>query len=68
MLSVLKLRQKEPELHRPFRVPLYPFFPIIALLIATFSFIAMALYNETLALIYFLIIGLAFLIFKVAGK
>ncbi len=68
MISVLKLRQKEPELHRPFRVPLYPVFPIIALVIASFSFIAMALYNEILALIYLFILGLSFAIFKMVKK
>ena len=68
MISVLKLRQKEPELHRPFKVPLYPIFPIIALVIASFSFIAMAVYNELLALIYFLLLGLSFAVFKIMKK
>ncbi len=68
MISVLKLRQKEPELHRPFKVPFYPVFPIVALVIASFSFIAMAFYNERLALIYFLLLGLSYLIFKIVKK
>jgi len=68
MISILKLRQKEPELHRPFRVPLYPIFPIVALVIAIFSFVAMALYNEVLASIYFLILGLSFAVFKMVKK
>ena len=68
MISVIKLRRKEPDLHRPFRVPLYPIFPVVALLIASFSFMAMALYNELLALIYFLILGLSFAVFKVGKK
>src|SRR6478609_8845869 len=68
MISVLKLRQREPELPRPFKVPLYPLFPIIALFIASFSFIVMALYNGILASIYFLILGLSFLIFKIVKK
>jgi len=68
MISVLRLRQKEPELHRPFRVPLYPIFPIVALVIASFSFIAMAVYNQLLALIYFLLLGLSFAVFKIVKK
>jgi len=68
MISILKLRQKEPELHRPFRVPLYPIFPILALVIASFSFIAMAVYNQLLTLIYFLLLGLSFAVFKIAKK
>jgi len=68
MISVLKLRKKEPELHRPFRVPLYPVFPVVALVIASFSFAAMVVYNELLALIYFLILGLSFAAFKIVKR
>src|SRR5258706_6348108 len=68
MVSLLKLRQKEPELHRPFRVPLYPYFPITALTIAAFSFAAMTFFNQKLALIYFLLLGLSFVIFKIMKK
>ena len=68
MISVLKLRQKEPELHRPFKVPFYPVFPWVALVIASFSFFAMAYYNEQLALIYFLLLGLSYLTFKIVKK
>jgi ethanolamine permease len=65
MLSLIRLRKVEPNLPRPFRVPLYPVFPIVALLIATFSFVAMAIYNVKLVVIYFLIIGISYGIFKV---
>ena len=68
MISLLKLRKNEPQLSRPFKVPLYPFFPITALVIALFSFIAMTIYNVKLALIYFLILGLCFILFKVFKK
>ena len=64
MIALFQLRKKEPELNRPFKVPMYPFFPLIALVIATVSFIAMAIYNFRLTVIYFLIIGLSFLLFK----
>jgi len=64
MLSVLRLRKSEPNLPRPFRVPIYPIFPIVALVIASFSFVAMAIYNVQLVLIYFLIIGISYGIFK----
>jgi ethanolamine permease len=68
MISVLKLRKKEPELHRPFRIPLYPIFPIIALVIASFSFVAMAFYNEFLVLIYLSLLGLSFAVFKIVKR
>jgi ethanolamine permease len=64
MISLLRLRIKEPALARPFKVPMYPFFPIVALLIAVFSFVAMTIYNQKLALIYFMIMGICYTCFK----
>jgi ethanolamine permease len=64
MLSLIQLRKKEPHLVRPFRVPLYPIFPFVALTIASFSFVAMAIFNLKLAGLYFLIIGVSYGIFK----
>jgi ethanolamine permease len=64
MLSLVQLRKKEPHLVRPFRVPLYPIFPFVALTIASFSFVAMAIFNLKLAGLYFLIIGVSYGIFK----
>ncbi len=34
MISMLRLRKKEPALERPFRVPFYPYFPVTALILA----------------------------------
>jgi ethanolamine permease len=64
MVALLRLRKKEPGLERPFKVPAYPFFPIIALVIATASFVAMTVYNGKLALIYLLLMGACFAAFK----
>ena len=52
MIAFFALRKKEPDMKRPFKVPMYPIFPILALSIATFSLVAMTIYNPTLALIY----------------
>jgi ethanolamine permease len=68
MVSLLRLRKKEPELPRPFKVPAYPLFPWIALVIATVSLIAMTIYNLRLSIIYFLIMGLSYLAFKLFTK
>lgn len=68
MVAFLQLRKKEPHLARPFKVPLYPLFPVLALVIAAVSFIAMTIYNIKLALIYFFIIGFCFLLFKLLAK
>ena len=68
MISLIQLRKKEPDLEKPFRVPFYPFTPIIALVIAIIALIAMAIYNPTLAIIYFSIIFIAFIAFKIFYK
>src|SRR6185295_20167079 len=69
MIALLQLRKKEPNLERPFKVPMYPIFPVVALIIAVVSFAALTIYNVKLALIYFLIIGICYAAFKLfAGK
>lgn len=67
-ISLLVLRKQEPELERPFKVPLYPATPIIALVIASVAFVAMTIYNFKLAMIYFGILLLSYLWFKISGK
>ena len=64
MIALLRLRKTEPLLERPFKVPMYPFFPLIALAVALFSFVAMAIYNGKLAVIYFLLLGISYGAFK----
>jgi ethanolamine permease len=68
MISLLRLRATEPLLVRPFRVPFYPWFPVIALMIALISIIAMTLYNIKLALFYILLMGLCYGCFKLLKK
>lgn len=64
MISQLQLRKKEPELERPFKVPVYPLFPITALVIAIISFVAMTIFNFELAIIYLVIMGICYVAFK----
>ncbi|MEI9808748.1 MAG: ethanolamine permease [Bacteroidota bacterium] len=64
MIALLRLRKTEPQLERPFKVPLYPVFPLVALVIALVSFVAMTIYNKELALVYFLLLGICFGCFK----
>jgi len=68
MVAILRLRVKEPNLQRPFKVPFYPLTPILALIIATVALVAITVYNHWLALIYFGIIGFSFLIFKLTNR
>ena len=64
MIAVIVLRKKEPELQRPFRVPFYPSFPVIALVIASVALLAVIVYNLMIAAVYVVIIGLCFGIFN----
>ncbi|MBS1564393.1 MAG: ethanolamine permease [Bacteroidetes bacterium] len=63
MVAVLALRRKEPQLERPFKVPFYPAFPVIALVIASVSLVAMVTLNIKLSVIYFSILALAYIWF-----
>ena len=68
MITVIALRKKEPTMVRPFRVPFYPYFPVIALIIAFVSLVAMTTLNIKLALIYFGILALSYIWFHLAVK
>ncbi len=68
MISVIALRRKEPGMVRPFKVPFYPYFPVIALLIAFVSLIAMTTLYFKLALIYFGILALSYIWFRLTVK
>ncbi|MDP1747420.1 MAG: ethanolamine permease [Bacteroidota bacterium] len=68
MISLIALRKKEPQLERPFRVPFYPLSPILALIIAVVSLVSMTYYNFDLALIYFGLLVVSYLGFKMFYK
>lgn len=65
MISVIALRNREPGLERPFRIPFYPLFPLIALTIALVALTSVVVYNLTLCGIYVLIIAVTYGIFKI---
>jgi len=64
MIAFFALRKKQPELERPFKVPIFPLFPAVALLIASVALLAMSLYNLNLMLIYVGIIVVGYIIFN----
>ncbi|MFY0689818.1 MAG: ethanolamine permease [Cyclobacteriaceae bacterium] len=68
MISCMQLRKKFPEMERPFKVPLYPASPLIALIIAIVALIAVTIYNPILALIYFGILITGYIWFKLIAK
>jgi ethanolamine permease len=68
MISLLRLRKREPSMIRPFKVPAFPWFPITALIIAAFSFVAMTVYNLSLAGMYLLIMMVCYGLFKLRSR
>lgn len=64
MLSMIQLRRKEPQLDRPFKAPLYPLTPIVALVLALVSLVFIAINNASLFFIYLGIHIICFLLFK----
>jgi ethanolamine permease len=52
LVSLMRLRRIEPGMDRPFRAPLYPYFPLTALAIALLSLCAIVYYNPLIAVIF----------------
>ncbi|MFT3692756.1 MAG: ethanolamine permease [Kofleriaceae bacterium] len=50
--AVLRLRKVEPDLERPYKAPLYPYAPIVALVLSLICMAAMAKSHPYLALLY----------------
>lgn len=64
MISFFALRKNLPDMERPFRVPMFPYFPGTALTIAVIAMIAMSVYNLNLMLIYWAIVSLGYVAFR----
>jgi ethanolamine permease len=62
MAALFKLRRAQPRLARPFRAPLYPYFPAFALLAALVCLGTMVYFNALVAVIFvgFLALGYAY--------
>lgn len=64
MISLILLRRKEPALHRPFRAPLYPVFPVTAAVLSAVSAIAIVWFNPEIGLIFVVLGALASIAYK----
>jgi basic amino acid/polyamine antiporter, APA family len=51
-LALIRLRKTEPHLYRPFKVPLYPYVPIIAIASLSFMIITMSLESLILGITF----------------
>ncbi|MBR8652148.1 ethanolamine permease [Achromobacter sp. Marseille-Q0513] len=63
ILSLFKLRKTEPGLARPFRAPLYPFFPGFSLVAAIVCLVTMIYYNREVALLFAAFMALGYVYF-----
>ncbi|HEX2536132.1 MAG TPA: ethanolamine permease [Chitinophagaceae bacterium] len=68
MITLLRLRKREPGLDRPFKVPFYPLTPVVALVIASGSLVAMIIYNGRLALVYGGLLAGTYTLFKLFNR
>jgi len=59
MASVLRLRRTEPDMPRPFRAPLHPWLPRLALGLTALAFVAVAVSAPRLAAVFGLVLALA---------
>ncbi len=63
MLALFKLRRSEPNLERPFRAPVYPWFPAFALVASLFSLAAMVYFNREVALVFAAFVAIGYIYF-----
>ncbi len=68
MLSLFKLRRTEAGLARPFRAPLYPYFPAFALFGAVVCMVTMIYYNALIFGLFVLFLALGYGYFLMTGK
>jgi ethanolamine permease len=68
MAALFVLRKKEPELERPFIVPAFPFFPLVALILSTICLIAIIYYNLILSMWFFAGLALVTALFVATGR
>lgn len=68
MLALFKLRLSAPEMARPFRAPLYPFFPALALIGALVCMATMIYFNLKIFAVFLIFLALGYGYFLLTGK
>ncbi|HTI61847.1 ethanolamine permease [Mucilaginibacter sp.] len=68
MVSLFRLRKKEPGLDRPFASPFYPYFPAIALVLSALCMFAIIYFNPRLSLWFFGGLVAVIILFMLMGK
>lgn len=68
MFTLIKLRRIKPDMPRPFRVKVYPFFPVSVVVIGTIALLSMFYYNGSIGLVYLGILVISYTFFKLVKK
>ncbi len=68
MLALFRLRGTEAALARPYRTPLYPWVPLVALGLSLLSLGALAAFNLKVALVYLGLLALGFAWFRLSAR
>ena len=68
MLSLFRLRRREPNLARPFKAPFYPAFPAIALGVALLSLGAMIYYNPQIFGVFLALFAMLWVYYLLTGN
>jgi APA family basic amino acid/polyamine antiporter len=66
--GVIRLRRREPDLPRPFRVPWYPLPPLVFILVSLASLVFLASERPLPVLLAVLLLGLGWLSVRLAGR
>ena len=68
MAALIKLRQSEPQLVRPFRAPLYPVAPMIALGLSVLFLITMIWFNPQVFTLFVVLFGAGLVVYRLTQK
>lgn len=66
--DVIRLRRREPDLPRPFRVPWYPVPPLVFILVGLASLLFLALERQLPVLLAVLLLGLGWVSVRLSGR
>jgi basic amino acid/polyamine antiporter, APA family len=66
--GVVRLRRREPDLPRPFRVPWYPLTPLVFILVSLASLVFLAQERPLPVILACLFLGLGWLLVRVSGR
>jgi ethanolamine permease len=68
MAALLKLRQSEPTLDRPYLAPFFPVFPLVALGCGIVCLFAVVYFNFTLSLLFLALMAVAYAYFHFTSE